>query len=132
MISFQGTRHSGKGLKGKNIANPLSILFSSCDMLEYLGWVWYSYNFLYFFQLEILILIWWYFLFTQEVPNNKRSKIRYTVYFIYCYGTWIWDLSETRIVPFFLNIIRYRVFIRFLLQFCLFTITYIFLFCSLP
>jgi len=36
-IFESGTRHSGKGLKGKNIANPLSILFSSCDMLEYLG-----------------------------------------------------------------------------------------------
>ena len=36
---LQGTRNSGKSLKGKNIANPVGVLLASCDMLDYLGYV---------------------------------------------------------------------------------------------
>ncbi|KAI3380012.1 hypothetical protein SNEBB_004869 [Seison nebaliae] len=32
-----GTRNTGVSLKGKNIANPSSMLFSAADLLEYLG-----------------------------------------------------------------------------------------------
>ena len=38
-IILQGTRNSGKSLKGKNIANPVGLLLASCDMLDYLGYV---------------------------------------------------------------------------------------------
>lgn len=34
---MQGTRNSGRSLKGKNIANPSGMLLAACDMLDYLG-----------------------------------------------------------------------------------------------
>ena len=34
---WQGTRSSGRSLKGKNIANPTGMLLASCDMLDYIG-----------------------------------------------------------------------------------------------
>ena len=38
-----GSRKSGKGMAGKNSANPAGILFSSANMLNYIGYV-YSRN----------------------------------------------------------------------------------------
>lgn len=34
---FQGTRNTGKSVKGKNVANPLAMFNASADLLEYLG-----------------------------------------------------------------------------------------------
>lgn len=33
-----GARHTGEDIKGKNISNPMSLLFASTLMLEHLGW----------------------------------------------------------------------------------------------
>ncbi|KAL3852992.1 hypothetical protein ACJMK2_016589 [Sinanodonta woodiana] len=33
----QGSRSSGRNLKGKNVANPTGMLLAACDMLDYLG-----------------------------------------------------------------------------------------------
>lgn len=37
-----GARHTGGDIQGKNIANPMSLLFASTLMLEHLGWNAYS------------------------------------------------------------------------------------------
>ena len=36
-IFEQGTRNTGLGIAGKNIANPSGILFAAANMLKYLG-----------------------------------------------------------------------------------------------
>lgn len=36
-VCAQGTRNSGRSVKGKNIANPTGMLLAGCDMLDYLG-----------------------------------------------------------------------------------------------
>lgn len=33
----QGTRNTGSGIAGKNVANPVGFLFAASNMLEYLG-----------------------------------------------------------------------------------------------
>jgi len=37
-----GTRNSGRSIAGKNIANPLGMLFAGADMLKYMGYVEHS------------------------------------------------------------------------------------------
>ena len=37
LFCSQGARHTGGDIQGKNIANPMSLLFASTLMLEHLG-----------------------------------------------------------------------------------------------
>ena len=37
-VNIQGTRNTGAGIAGKNIANPSAMLFASTLMLKYVGY----------------------------------------------------------------------------------------------